>query len=358
MEKIPVAILGATGIVGQKFVELLATHPWFEIVALTASNRSVGRCYQDVVNWSIPSFLPKKIAEMPILPCLPNLPCNVVFSSLHSTVAGKIERDFAKQGYLVISNCSYHRMDPHVPLLIPEVNSDHLRLLLHRQLYQGMIVTNPNCSVIGISMALKPLIDHWGVESVNVVTLQSLSGAGYPGISSLDILDNIIPHISEEEEKIETEPLKILGNYTKGKVIPYPFNLSAQCMRVAVTEGHLACISVKFKQKAKKEEMIEAWKAFGIEPQTLKLPTAPKNPIIYFEEKEFPQPKRHRYLEKGMAISIGRLRRCHSFDWKFVVLLNNTVRGAAGCAVLNAELMIQKKLFHSEASSTFAGSTK
>lgn len=342
MKKIPVGILGATGMVGQKFVELLSTHPWFEIAALAASDRSVGKRYGDAMKWSMPITLPQKIAEMPVLACLPNLPCKVVFSGLDSSVAGEIEENFAKAGYKVISNSSNHRMDSDVPILIPEINGEHLNLLAHQRFGQGAIVTNPNCSVVGICMALKPLLDQWGIESLSVVTLQALSGAGYPGIPSMDILDNVIPYIGGEEEKIETEPLKILGTFEENKIIPYPLHLSAQCTRVPVADGHLACVSVKLKKKAKKSEIIAAWREFKGEPQKLDLPMAPKAPIVYLENERDPQPKLHRYIEGGMAVSVGRLRECPLFDWKFILLSHNTIRGAAGCAILNAELMAKK----------------
>lgn len=342
MKKIAVGILGATGMVGQKFVELLANHPWFEITALAASERSVEKKYADAMRWSMATSLPKKIAEMPVLPCLPNLPCGIVFSGLDSSVAGEIEKNFALAGYKVISNSKNHRMETNVPLLIPEINGDHLELIASQPYGQGAIVTNPNCSVIGISMALKPLLDNWGVELVNVVTLQALSGAGYPGVPSMDILDNVIPFISGEEAKIEIEPLKILGSFNENGIHNYPMRLSAQCTRVAVADGHLACVSVKLKQKAHRHEILEAWGNFSAVPQKLKLPSAPEHPILYLDDEKHPQPKLHRHLGNGMAVSVGRLRECPLFDWKFVVLSHNTVRGAAGCAILNAELMFKK----------------
>lgn len=342
MKKIPVGILGATGMVGQKFVELLSSHPWFEIVALSASDRSVGKRYGDAMKWSMQGALPQKIADMPVVACLPNLPCKVVFSGMDSSVAGEIEENFAAAGYQVISNSSNHRMDPNVPLLIPEVNGDHLKLIQHQRSGRGAIVTNPNCSVVGIALALKPLLDKWGIEAVNVVTLQALSGAGYPGVPSMDILDNVIPFISGEEAKVEQEPLKIMGTYHDHEIVPYPMHLSAQCMRVCVADGHLACVSVKLKKEAKESEILSAWGSFEGEPQQLKLPMAPKRPIIYLEDERHPQPKLHRALEGGMAVSIGRLRKCPLLDWKFIILSHNTVRGAAGCAILNAELMAKK----------------
>lgn len=344
MKKIPVGILGATGMVGQRFVELLSSHPWFKIVALCASDRSVGKHYGSVVNWTMQKPLPEQIADMAIVSCEPNLHCDVVFSGLDSSVAGEIEEKFAKAGYKIISNSRNHRMDPDVPLMIPEINSDHLKLIQQQSYSKGAIITNPNCSAIGIAMALKPLVDQWGVEKVHAVTQQAISGAGYPGVPSLDILDNVIPFISGEEDKVETEPLKILGEYHKGAIAPYPMQISATCTRVAVHDGHLACLSVKLQKKAKRDEIIAAWNDYQGEPQRLNLPMAPQQPIVYLENERHPQPKLHRNLENGMVVSIGRLRECPLFDWKFVLLSHNTVRGAAGCALLIAELMAKQGL--------------
>lgn len=332
MQKIPVAILGATGMVGQRFAQLLSNHPWFKLVALTASDRSVGKLYKDAINGSYP--LPDSISDMPVAPCIPNLPCQIVFSGLDSSVAREIEQKFAHAGYHVISNASSHRMDPQIPLLIPEVNPEHLDLVRQQSFEKGSIITNPNCSVIGITMALKPILDLWGLSAVHVVTMQAVSGAGYPGVPSLDILDNVIPYIANEEKKVETEPLKILDEPQ--------LTISAQCNRVAVTDGHLACLSIKLKQAAQAEEIISAWNNFLGEPQKLQLPSAPKRPLMYLESPFYPQPKLHRSLEHGMAVSIGRLQKCSLFDWKFVLLSHNTIRGAAGCALLNAELMVKK----------------
>jgi len=345
MRKISVGILGATGIVGQKFIELLSSHPWFEIVALAASDRSIGKRYGEAMKWSMPVALPQKVADMTVVACSPNLPCNVVFSSLHSDVAGEIEESFAKAGYKVISNSGNHRMDSDVPLIVPEINSDHLKLIEQQHFAPGALITNPNCSVIGMTMALKPLLDKWGINAVNVVTMQALSGAGYPGIPSIDILDNVIPYIDGEESKVEKEPLKIMGTFYEKEIVPYPMHLSAQCTRVSVTDGHLACLSVKLNKKAHANEIIAAWREFEGEPQRLKLPTAPKHPIIYLDDERHPQPKLHRTLEGGMAVSIGRLRECPLLDWKFIILSHNTIRGAAGCAILNAELMTRKGYF-------------
>jgi len=341
-DKVPVAILGATGSVGQQFVNLLARHPWFEIVALAASDRSAGKPYREAVNWLLNEPLPEAIGNMQVEPCIPELPCRLIFSGLDSSVAGEIETAFAQKGYIVLSNASNHRMDPDVPLLIPEVNSDHLELCSRQHFEKGKIVTNPNCSTIGICLALKPLLDKFGLQSVHVVTLQAISGAGYPGVASLDILDNVIPYISGEEEKVETEPLKILGKYHEGAITALTLPISAHCNRVAVNDGHTACLSIKLGRKATPEELIQAWESFTSLAQELHLPTAPEKPLHYFNEPHFPQPKRHRNLDKGMAVSIGRLRPCPLFDYKFAILSHNTIRGAAGGAILNAELMLKK----------------
>lgn len=335
--KTPVGILGATGSVGQKFVELLADHPWFEIATLAASDRSAGKSYGEAVNWFQASALPKRIAEMTILACEPDLDCRVVFSALDAAVAGEIEEDFARAGQLVFSNARNHRMDPSVPLLVPEVNPDHMELI-RKQQHMGRIITNPNCSTIGLVMALKPLDDLFGVEQVNVVTMQALSGAGYPGVAGLDILDNVIPYISGEEEKMETEPLKILGKLTELGVHLHGMRISAQCNRVAVQDGHTECVSVKLKEPATREQIIHAWTSFSADPQRLDLPMAPAKPIHYFDDPRYPQPKLHRGIDKGMAVSIGRLRQCPLLDYKFVLISHNTIRGAAGGAILNAEL--------------------
>lgn len=341
-EKIPVGILGATGSVGQKFIELLADHPWFEITALGASERSAGKPYAEAASWFQESPLPEKIAGMEVRECRPDLPCRIVFSGLDSAVAGEIETEFASAGYMVVSNAKNHRMDPDVPLLVPEINSEHLELVRLQQYGGGMIVTNPNCSTIGIVLALKPLVDQFGLESVHVVTMQGLSGAGYPGVPSLDILDNVIPHIGGEEQKMQSEPLKIFGTMTNGAVEPGEMKISAQCHRVAVVHGHLEALSVKLKQQVPEEELLEAWETFRSEPQELELPLAPKQPTRYFREPKYPQPKLHRNLEGGMAVSIGKLQECPVLDWKFIALSHNTIRGAAGGAVLNAELLVKK----------------
>lgn len=341
-DKIPVAILGATGSVGQRFVELLSRHPWFDIVAVAASERSVGKKYGEAVNWLLPTPLPEKIASLTISPCKPPLQANLIFSALDSSVAGEIESAFAIVGNIVISNAKNHRMQLDVPLLIPEVNSSHLELLGPQKFSGGKIITNPNCSTIGLVLALKPLHDHFGIEAVNVVTMQAISGAGYPGISSMDIMDNVIPYINGEEDKLETEPLKILGKVDQGFISDATIKISAQCNRVPITDGHTESVSIKLKKKASKVEIIEAWRHFMGEPQTLALPLAPEFPVHYFENEHFPQPKLHRDLDKGMAVSVGRLRECPLFDYKFTLLSHNTIRGGAGGAILCAELLVRK----------------
>ncbi len=341
-DKIPVGVLGATGSVGQKFIELLSNHPWFQITELAASEKSAGKLYKDAVNWILSTPLPEEVAKITVQECEPNLKSKLVFSGLDSSVAGGIEEAFAKKGYYVVSNSKNHRMDKDVPLLVPEINPDHLQIIKDQNYNGGCIVTNPNCSTIGMVLALKPLLDNFGLEAVNVVTMQALSGAGYPGVSSLDIVDNVIPFISGEEPKLESEPLKIFGTFKDNKILNNEIKISAQCNRVAVLDGHMECVQVKLKKKASIEEIKNVWKNFLSEPQKLNLPTAPLKPIYYFEEDKYPQPRIHRNLDKGMAVSIGRLREDKLFDYKFVVLSHNTNRGAAGGALLCAELMKAK----------------
>lgn len=341
-QKIPVGILGATGSVGQKFIELLSTHPWFDITALAASERSVGKKYRDAANWFQSSELPTFVGDMVVQACNPTLPCRIVFSGLDSDVAGDIETRFANAGYIVISNSKNHRMDETVPLLIPEVNAGHLDLVKSQTFPNGgMIITNPNCSTVGLALALKPLVDRFGVEKVSVVTMQALSGAGYPGVSSLDIIDNVIPFIGGEEHKMETEPLKIFGALSDGRIVSSNMQLSASCNRVAVVDGHTECVSIRLSKETTEEEIIDAWQTFRAEPQDLRLPTAPEHPTQYLSEENVPQPRKHRLLGNGMTAAIGRLRPCPIFGWKFVVLSHNTIRGAAGGAILNAELLVK-----------------
>ena len=343
-DKIKVAVLGATGSVGQKFVELLTNHPWFELHEVAASERSAGKLYKDATNWIMSSELSDKYANLTVKECKPNLEAKIVFSGMDASVAGEIETQFAEAGYYVISNARNHRFDLDVPLVIPEVNHEHLKLV-KTQSYKGGIVTNPNCSTIGLVLALKPLFDNFGIEALNVVTLQSISGGGYPGISSMDILDNVIPFIGGEEAKMESEPLKILGSLNNDKIEYAEMKVSTQCNRVAVIDGHLECVQVSLKNKASLDEVKNALKDYSSEPQRLGLPSAPRNPIVYHEEDKYPQPKTHRNLGNGMTVSVGRLREDSLFDYKFVVLSHNTIRGAAGGTILVAELMKAKGYF-------------
>jgi aspartate-semialdehyde dehydrogenase len=337
--KIPVGILGATGSVGQQFIHLLRDHPWFDITALAASERSAGKKYKEAANWFLSSPMPESVGNMEIGMCEPNLPCRIVFSGLDASVAGDIETDFARAGYIVISNARNHRFDEDVPLLIPDVNDTHLALKNKQKYGRGCIVTNPNCSTIGLTIAMKPLYDRFGIESLHVVTFQALSGAGYPGVSSLDIIDNVIPYISGEEEKIQKETKKILGTLEENRIRPADIKISAQCNRVAVVDGHLECVSIKLREKASESDIIDAWKTYTAKPQELALPMAPLKPIHFFDEPAYPQPKLHRNLDKGMAVSVGRLQKCPVLDYKFVLLSHNTIRGAAGTAILIGEMM-------------------
>ncbi len=337
-QKIPVGVLGATGSVGQKFIELLMNHPWFELKELGASDRSAGKKYSEATNWNMSTLLDEKIANLTVKKCEPNFDSKIIFSGMDASVAGEIEEDFAKKGYFVISNARNHRFDEDVPLIIPEVNHDHLPLI-KKQNWEGAIITNPNCSTIGLVLALKPLQDAFGLEAVNVVTMQAISGGGYPGIPSVDMLDNVIPFIGGEEGKMESEPLKILGSFNETKIDNASIKLSAQCNRVNVLDGHLECVQITLKNKATVDKVKEAFKNFSSLPQKLGLPSAPQNPIIYFEEDAHPQPRKHRNLENGMSVSVGRLREDSLFDYKFIVLSHNTVRGAAGGTILIAELL-------------------
>ncbi len=339
-KKFSVGILGATGAVGQKFVQILHGHPWFEITALAASKRSAGKPYHEAVQWIGSSPIPEEIRDMDVVEGTPNLPCDFVFSGLSSSVAGRIEQEFADAGYPVISNARNYRMEPDVPLLIPEINPSHAALI-EQQEREGFIVTNPNCSTVGLVCALHPLVQAFGVEQVQVTTLQALSGAGYPGVSSLDALGNVVPYIRGEEDKIASEPRKLLGTLRNGAIEPAAITISAQCNRVPVLEGHLECISVKLRQNATVAAVKEAFLAHESPIKSLGLPSAPDQLIRVFDEPDFPQPRRHADLGKGMNVSVGRIRPCEVLDVKFVALVHNTVRGAAGGAVLNAELLAE-----------------
>jgi aspartate-semialdehyde dehydrogenase len=346
MDKIKTGILGATGTVGQRFVQLLQGHPWFEITTLAASTASAGRPYGEVCRWKVSAEMPPTVRDMRVEECVPGLDCDLVFSALPGEVAGSIEENLAAAGHFVSSNAKNHRLDPDVPLLIPEVNPDHIQIVVHQRRQrgwgQGFIVTSPNCCVTPLVLALKPLQNSFGLTTVMVTTMQAISGAGYPGLPSWDILDNVIPHIGGEEEKVETEPLKLLGRLEGHEFQPAPIAISAQCNRVNTVEGHLEAVSVRLARKAEVSAVVEALQSFTALPQELKLPSAPQCPIVVREEVDRPQPRYDRDEEEGMAVVVGRVRECPVLDCKFVVLGHNTVRGAAGGSILNAELLVAK----------------
>ncbi len=346
MERIKVGVLGATGMVGQRFIQLLDGHPWFEVTEVAASERSAGRTYEEVMGgrWKAGGDIPPSVAGLRVKECVPDLDCKLVFSALDASVAGPVEEKFAQAGYVVSSNSRNHRMDPDVPLLIPEVNADHLEIIpIQRRRWKkgGYIITNPNCAAIGLAMALAPLHKQFGLTTVIVTTLQALSGAGYPGVASLDIIDNVIPFIGGEEPKVESEPLKILGRLEGERFVYADFTVSASCTRVNVRDGHLESVSVTLKKKASLAELIETWERF--DPLAGSgLPSAPSPPIIYRREEDRPQPRLDRDVGKGMTCVVGRVRECPVLNYKFFVLSHNTIRGAAGAAILNAEYLYKK----------------
>lgn len=339
MERIDVGVLGATGMVGQQFVSRLVRHPWFNLTWLAASERSEGKAYRDVAPWRLATPIPDASASRVVESCTPGRGPKVVFSGLDASVAGDIEGAFAAAGHIVVSNARNYRMDPLVPLLIPEVNAEHLHVLPEQRAakgWSGAIVTNPNCSTIVLAMALAPL-RLFDIHSVVVSTMQAVSGAGYPGVPSLDILGNVVPYIGGEEEKMETETLKILGS-DSGRV-PYAAVVSAHTNRVPVVDGHTMTVSVDLGQKPPIETVIAALRAFTGRPQEMGLPSAPKPAIVVMDEPNRPQPRLDADLGAGMAVSVGRVRACPVLHTRFVALGHNTVRGAAGAAILNAELM-------------------
>jgi len=344
-QKVKVGILGATGTVGQRFIQLLENHPWFEVGDIAASDRSQGRPYAEACQWKISGQMPDYIRNFTVKECVPELDCELVLSGLPSSIAGEVETAFAKAGYPVLSNSKNHRMDEDVPLLVPEINADHLALIPIQKKNQnlaegGYIVTNPNCTTMAMILALAPLHREFGLERVNVVTMQALSGAGYPGVASMDLVDNVIPFIADEEEKVEIEPRKILGTLSNGKVAFADFKVSAHCHRVNVLDGHLEAVSIAFRHRPNKEQLIEVMTSFTSVPQALNLPSAPQRPVVYLEEMDRPQPRLDRDVERGMATVVGRVRRCNVLDYKFDLLGHNTIRGAAGAAILNAELLM------------------
>ncbi len=343
--KLSVGILGATGIVGQRFIQMLEHHPWFEVAWLAASDRSEGRPYAEAARWRLKTAIPANVAGMTVVPAKPEGAPKIIFAALDAAIARELEPQFAAAGCAVVSNSSALRMQADVPLVIPEVNGDHIQLI-EKQSWRsgsgGYVVTNPNCSTIGLVLALAPLHRRFTLETVMAVTMQAVSGAGYPGVASLDILGNVIPYIAKEEEKMEEETQKLLGKLHGSRVDPAPFAMSAQCNRVAVEDGHTESVAIRLKQKATAEEIIAAWNDFRAEPQRLRLPSAPEQPVVYMTAPDRPQPRFDCDLGAGMTTSVGRLRKCNVLDWKFTVLSHNTIRGAAGAALLNAELLKAK----------------
>ncbi len=342
MKKLEVGILGATGMVGQRFVSLLEHHPWFEVGWLGASEKSAGKPYAEACNWRLREPMPKAARSLVVEECRPSGAPQLIFSSLDSKVAGEVEQQFAKAGHAVISNSSNYRMESDVPLLIPEVNPDHLALVRGQRSkrgWKGMIVTNPNCTTVGLVMSLAPLDRAFGLKQVLMTSMQAVSGAGYPGVPTLDILGNVIPYISGEEEKVERETQKLLGKLVDGAVRPGDFAVSAHCNRVLVEDGHTESISVALASEATLRDLVEAWSGFRSLPQERGLPSAPKHPIVVRDERDRPQPKFDVTAEGGMATVVGRLRPCPVLQFKYTALNHNTIRGAAGAALLNAELM-------------------
>ena len=343
--KYPIGILGATGMVGQRYIQLLENHPWFEIAWLAASDRSSGKPYGEAAKWRLDAPLPERIAKMIVSPADPEGAPRIIFSSVDAAFARELEPKFAAAGCAVISNSSAFRMAPNVPLVLPEVNAEHLHLIEEqawRRESGGYIVTNSNCTVMGPVMALKPIEDRFGVTQIFATSMQAVSGAGYPGVPSMDILDNVIPFIGNEEEKMEEELLKLLGKLESspsGHVVkPLAARMSASCNRVAVVDGHTVCVSIKLAKPATREEILAAWSEFR--PLTgQELPTAPDQPVQWAAQADRPQPRLDRNRGNGMAVTVGRLRPCGLLDWKFVVLSHNTIRGAAGATILNAELL-------------------
>lgn len=344
-KKFRVGILGATGTVGQRFIQLLEHHPQFEVTVVAASDKSEGKTFAEACVWRLAGEMPQSVRSLVVVSPRPPLDCNLIFSSLPGDIARETEESFARAGYPVISNSSAWRMDADVPLLIPEINHEHLALIevqRKQRDFKGFIVTNPNCSTIGLTLALAPLQQKFGIEAVVATTLQAISGAGYPGVAALDITDNVFPFISGEEEKMESETQKILGKLSGERIEHAPLKVSAQCHRVNVTDGHTVAARVKLSTPATLEELRHALASFTSLPQELKLHSAPPHPIIVRDERDRPQPRLDRDAGGGMSITVGRIFPDKVLDFRFVTLSHNTIRGAAGAAILNAELLIAK----------------
>jgi aspartate-semialdehyde dehydrogenase len=338
--RIEVGILGATGMVGQSFIKFLQGHPWFDLTWLGASDRSAGKKYKDAMTWNLSGGVPETVADLTVEDCKPGNAPQLLFSAMDASVATAIERAFAAAGHIVVSNSRNHRMERDVPLLVPEVNPDHLKLVPAQGArgWKGRIVTNPNCSTIGLTMGLGPLA-QFGITKVLVTTMQAISGAGYPGVASMDIVGNVVPYIGMEEEKMEMETQKIMGAFKGDHIEPLAAKVSAHCNRVSVVDGHTETVSLEFSTKPTEADLRAAFSGFHALPQQRELPSAPPCPVIYMTEPNRPQPRKDAERHRGMAAFVGRLRPCPVLDWKFVVLSHNTIRGAAGAAVLNAELM-------------------
>src|SRR6201998_1999217 len=343
--KYQIGILGATGMVGQRFIQLLEDHPWFEITWLAASDRSSGKTYGEAAKWRLDTPLPERIARMTVSRAEPDGAPKIIFAALDAAIAREMDANFANAGCAVVSNSSAYLMAPNVPLVIPEINAEHLHLIEEqpsRRESGGYMVTNPNCSTIGLVLALKPIEERFGIEQIFVTTMQAISGAGYPGVPSMDILGNVVPYIKSEEEKMEAETLKLLGRFEGHEVKPLAARMSAHCNRVAVEDGHTESVSIKLGNKlgrpATGEDLVEAWAAFP--PLAGRhLPMAPEQPVEWAPQEDRPQPRLDRNRGRGMGVTVGRLRPCGLLDWKFTVMSHNTIRGAAGAAILNAELL-------------------
>ena len=347
--RIEVGILGATGMVGQHFVKFLQNHPWFDLTWVGASDRSAGKKYAEATSWRLDGEMPDKVRNLTVQESTPNGGPELMFSAMDASVATEIERAFAQAGHVVVSNSKNHRMEPDVPLLVPEINADHLKVVALQQKqrgWKGMIVTNPNCSTIALTMALGPM-KQFGITRVMATTMQALSGAGYPGVASMDATANVVPYIGGEEEKMQQETQKILGDLTADGFRPLDARVSAACNRVPVVDGHMVATSVEFRAKPKLEDLLAAIEGFAGVPQQRKLPSAPAHPVIYMSANDRPQPRRDAARENGMAVFIGRLRECPVLHYKFMALGHNTIRGAAGAAVLNAELMYTEGMLDS-----------
>src|SRR5215469_65085 len=341
MKKIEVGILGATGMVGQHFIKFLDGHPLFELTWLGASERSAGKRYTEAAKWHLGGSVPEAAAKLAVEEAKPGNAPGLLFSAMDASVATEIEREFAQAGHAVVSNSKNHRMEADVPLIVPEINADHLKLIPGQRRtrgWKGQIVTNPNCSTVVLTMALGPL-KQFGIKRVVATTLQAISGAGYPGVASMDITGNVIPFIGGEEEKMQQETQKILGDFKGDHIEPLAAKVSAHCNRVPVVDGHTVTVSVEFSSKPNESDLRHAFESFSGVPQERQLPSAPKRPVQYMPESNRPQPRKDAERERGMAAFVGRLRACPVLDYKFVALAHNTIRGAAGAAVLNAELM-------------------